>query len=78
MGDKMICRVGITTNLERRKKEWKAEHSDMQNWEEFGPFDSREDAQKWEDSQTGCEKSGGGDNPDDPTAKWSGYRFSYS
>ena len=73
----MGCRVGITTRPDERKKEWQQQYPQMRNWQLFGPFDSRAAAQAWEDRQTGCDRSGGGDDPDDPRAKWHGYRFDF-
>jgi hypothetical protein len=73
----MSCRAGITTRPEERKKEWLIEYPSMRNWQVFGPFASREMAQSWENSQYGCDKSHGGNEPDDRNAKWFGYRFNY-
>lgn len=72
----MKCRAGITTRPEDRKQEWKVRYPSMKNWELFGPFASRAEAQKWEDNQL-CEKSGGGSDPDSPFAKWYGYKFDF-
>ncbi len=71
----MKCRVGITTNLADRKAYWKKKYPNMRNWKPVGPFASRKAAQAWEDRQP-CEKSGGGRDPDSPSAKW-GYRFDF-
>lgn len=73
----MGCRAGITTRLKERHGEWLQEYPNMKNWQAFGPFTDREAAQAWEDSQAGCEKSGGGADPDDPNAKWYSYRFDF-
>ena len=73
-----VCRAGITTDLERRKKEHFDDYPTMFSWNsKEGAFPSREAAQDWEDEQENCEKSGGGRNPDDPNAKWYGYWFYY-
>lgn len=72
----MGCRVGITTRLADRKKEWEREYPRMRNWQQYGPFKNRKEAQEWEDRQT-CDKSGGGADPDTPGAKWYGYRFEF-
>ena len=71
----MPCRAGITTRPKTRKGEWKLEYPNMWGWELHGPFDTREDAQAWEDHQTQCIRHGGGKEPDDPDAKWYGYIF---
>ena len=77
----MPCRVGITTNLERRKKEWKAIHPTLKNWQKLGyPYDTKETAQAAENlaaAMHGCESGSGGDDPDDPNAKWYVYKFDY-
>jgi hypothetical protein len=77
VGCAMTCRAGITTRPEDRKREWRLEHPTMRHWEVVGPFASRQEAQSWEDRQRGCERSGGGDEPDYPGARWYGYRFDY-
>lgn len=72
----MPCRVGITTRLEERKKEWEQRYPAMRNWQAFGPFDNRAEAQAWENGQP-CKKSGGGADPDSLGAPWYGYRFDF-
>ncbi len=72
----MPCRAGITTRLQERRQEWQRKYRHMRNWKAEGPFQSRADAQAWEDRQP-CEKSGGGADPDSPGARWYGYRFYY-
>ena len=72
----MGCRVGITTRLAERKKEWEQKYPHMRNWQEYGPFENRKKAQAWEDRQP-CDKSGGGADPDNPNVKWYGYRFEF-
>lgn len=75
---KRNCRVGITTNLARRRKEWENEMGGpIPNWTEFGPFASREDAQAKENElsdQYGCIAHGGGAYPDEPSP-WYVYLF---
>lgn len=71
----MGCRVGITTRPAARKTEWEQKYPQMRNWQLTSPFANRAAAQAWEDSQAGCDKSGGGADPDQPGAKWYGYRF---
>ena len=73
----MACRAGITTRLEERKQEWQRQYAGMRNWQTSGPFANRAAAQKWEDAQYGCDKSGGGADPDSPGATWYGYRFDF-
>lgn len=74
----MLCRVGITTDLERRKEEHEGVFKNVRNWQEFGPFKNRDEAQAWEDKtaeEYGCEHHHGGDEPDNPYAQWYGYYF---
>ena len=76
----MACRVGMTTKLAERKEYWQSQHSTLHNWQTFGPFSTREDAQAKEDSlarQFGCQSSPGGADSDDPNAQWSVYKFDY-
>lgn len=73
----MACRAGITTNPASRRNQWETQYPNLFGWALYGPFDSREKAQEWEDLQTGCERSGGGSEPDNPKAKWHGYIFFY-
>lgn len=77
----MPCKVGITTDLNRRKGEWQAIHPTLKNWKELGsPHDTRESAQNAENLvavTSGCEHAPGGREPNDPDAKWHVYRFDY-
>ena len=74
----MGCRIGITTDLERRKQEWLNDYPNMTGWETFAPFDSKENAQNWENTNfPECDKHPGGDDSDDPNAEWSGYKFNF-
>ena len=76
----MACRVGITTDLERRKQEHSNVYRGLRNWREFGPFKSRAAAQDWEDSKKGewrCDAHGGGSDPDTPGKLWHGYYFEH-
>ena len=78
----MACIVGMTTDLERRKKEHKSEHPTLKesSWEEFGPYSSREEAQAEETrlaKKHNCQAHPGGDNPDDRGKKWYVYYFEY-
>ena len=76
----MACRVGITTDLARRRREHESDFKNVRNWESSGPYANRETAQAKEDQlkrERGCEGHGGGDDPDDPNAKWSAYYFQH-
>ena len=76
----MSCRVGITTNLQERKAHWAREHSNMHNWQKYGPYSSREAAQRKEDQlakQYGCEAHHGGADPQNSSARWWVYKFDH-
>ena len=73
----MACRAGITTDLVSRKKHWESVYPSLSNWRTRGPFVSRAQAQGWEDRQLGCDRSGGGDDPNDLSKDWYGYSFSF-
>lgn len=73
----MACYAGITTDLQRRKEELQRNFPTMKNWTPQGPFENREKAQEWENKQYECGKHPGGNEPDNPNAKWHGYRFDY-
>ena len=75
----MGCRVGITTNIEERKKYWKMVHPTLKAWSFKGPF-SREVAQAYEikiKEKFQCDGGPGGTNPYDKTDDWFVYYFEY-
>ena len=67
---------GITTDPNRRKEEHQKKYPNLSNWTQQS-FSSRNEAQNWENQQTGCTHHPGGREPDNPNATWYGYRFSY-
>lgn len=74
----MPCRVGITTDLERRHQEWLQKYPDLRNWEEHGPYPSRDHAQQIENSlasQRNCISHPGGREPEN--GPWFVYYFEY-
>ena len=74
----MACRVGIATNPERRKKEWKNEYPSLRNWKVVKTFESKSDAQAFETrlaSDRRCVSSAGGDGKEH--AAWSVYYFEF-
>jgi len=76
----MGCRVGITTDLERRKREWEGECHSMRSWKKLDTYDTRseaEEAEKEYAKEHGCVRSPGGREPDNPTKKWHLYRFDF-
>ncbi len=73
----MSCRAGITTRPQERRAAWMREYPTLYNWQLFGPFVSRQQAQAWEDLQRTCVRSGAGAEPDAAGAKSWGYRFDF-
>ena len=74
----MACRVGITTDLERRRREWLEEHPNLENWELLGTYSSKTEAQKAETEYAKeyvCEAHTGGSGPE--YATWYVYKFDY-
>ena len=68
----MGCRVGITTDLKKRRQFWENKCIGFNNWHSYGHF-SREIAQRKETElakRRGCVAHSGGSNPDNPNAKW--------
>ena len=60
----MHCRVGITTNPDRRRDEWQDQVIGFRNWKIVNQFDNREEAQAFEDQyarEFGCEAHPGGE-----------------
>lgn len=73
----MPCRVGITTDPERRKKEWESQVVGLKNWRILGTHSTRKAAQDHEDRyarQHNCEAHHGGADASGP---WHVYRFDY-
>ena len=74
----MACRVGITTDPDRRKEEWKLEYPNLQGWEIIGKHRTKSAAQAQEDREAeerGCVSSQGGADADGAT--WFVYYFRY-
>ena len=77
MSEKIHKRCGITTRFNERISEWKRKLKNVRNIKKF-EFKSRVEAQNWEDGHPDpWEHHGGGNNPDDPNAKWYGYEFDH-
>lgn len=74
----MTCKIGITTDLDRRRQEWELEYPDLSGWQMIdGPFETREEAQEAEDrlaEEHGCESHHGGGEANGP---WWVYKFYY-
>ena len=74
----MPCRVGITTNPERRKKEWQDEHPGLYDWEIIATYTNKSAAQERETREArsrGCKSGSGGGGPE--YATWYVYYFRY-
>ena len=75
----MACRVGITTDPDRRKQEWRSRYPvTFRDWQFFGPY-SRQQAQMEEDRLAklwGCEASPGGREPES-ASWWYVYKFQH-
>lgn len=74
----MACRVGITTDLDRRKAEWKQEYPNLRNWKIENEYETKTEAQAEENriaKKRGCKSSPGGDG--DEHATWYVYSFEY-
>jgi len=76
----VACRIGITTNLAKRKTYWSNVHSTFSDWKVLGGPMSRQKAQNMETQlakQYRCEAHPGGDEPDNPSTSWYVYYFTY-
>lgn len=73
----MPCRVGITTDPDRRRAEWEAEVVGLSGWRRLGTYPTKAQAQAHEDDyarKTGCLAHAGGPAAAGP---WHVYRFDY-
>ena len=74
----MPCRVGITTDLARRKKEWLREHTGLTEWKIIAVYSNKSAAQDRENREAeklGCSSSPGGYGAENTT--WYVYHFRY-
>lgn len=74
----MPCRVGITTDPDRRKADWDRHVVGLRNWKIVGKHRSKSAAQKAETvyaRQSGCVSKPGGGGQE--RATWYVYRFTY-
>jgi hypothetical protein len=60
-----------------RRVEWLRIYPTLHNWEVFGPFESREEAEAWKEQQRHCGRSGPNEELDVVGAKWWGWHFDY-
>ncbi len=74
----MACRIGITTDPDRRKEEWEREYPDLYGWEILKTCSTKSEAQEWENHYVDiyrCEGSPGGAGDEDGI--WDVYIFNY-
>lgn len=75
----MGCRIGITTDLDERKKYWKTIHPTLRDWQVLeGPISTKDEAQRLETylaRRHGCESAPGG--KDVPGKSWWVYGFKF-
>ena len=74
----MACQVGITTDPDRRKREWQSERPSLRNWRIVSTHRTKSAAQKKESEvagNSGCNAHAGGSGPENAT--WHVYRFTY-
>ena len=74
----MACRVGITTDPDRRRREWELEYPNLRDWQVIGTHLSKTAAQAQETveaARRGCAASAGGDGPE--VATWYVYYFDH-
>lgn len=73
----MPCRVGISTDPNRRKGEWNSSVVGLSNWRVYGPY-TRSKAQDIEDDiarKYGCKAHHGGNSTS--SNRWYVYTFNY-
>jgi len=77
----MTCRIGISTDPERRKAEWENLYRNIRDWQILaGPFNLKSEAQQEETrlaQKHSCESHAGGDDSDNPFEKWYVYGFNH-
>lgn len=74
----MPCQIGITMNLERRKRQWKNKRPRLRNWRRLSTHRTKSAAQAMERKlakKYGCNYHPGGAGPE--RATWYVYRFDY-
>jgi len=74
----MACQIGITTDPERRKREWEQQRPRLRNWKILATAPTKSGAQSLENefaASHGCNSGAGGSGPEN--AVWSVYKFDY-
>ena len=78
-GEGMGCRVGITTDLETRRKHWESQYYGFSGWTVVSTHYSKSAAQAKESEkarQHGCVSHPGGSGPEKAT--WYVYHFNFT
>ena len=73
----MPRRIGVTTRPQELRVEWFRAYPMMHNWQVFGPFLNREQAEAWESLQQYTVRSSDDMELDVPGARWWGFRFDF-
>ena len=74
----MSCRIGMTTNVDDRKRYWESQHSNLYSWKILGIYQTKTAAQNAENkfaNSHGCISHPGGDGNEYDT--WYVYKFNY-
>lgn len=74
----MNCRVGMTTDVEERKRYWKNQKPNLRDWKILGTYNTKREAQEAEKrfaQKYGCDCHPGGRG--NAHAKWYVYKFNY-
>ena len=74
----MACQVGITTDPDRREKEWEQKYPHLWGWEIIGQHGTKSAAQAQENEEAkrrGCGSGPGGGGPE--VATWYVYCFQH-
>lgn len=74
----MPCRVGITTDLEKRKAYWESRVHSLSNWLLLGSCRSRAQAQAHETRYSIAYKCQAAPGGRDSGGSWHVYRFNYT
>lgn len=76
----MGCRVGITTDVISRMKEYIKNFDNINGWKTFGSSENRVDARNWVkiiSKAHCCEGRHGGKEENQIPGQWYGYHFYY-
>ena len=74
----MACQIGITTDPDRRRREWRSQRPTLRNWRILSTHRSKSAAQREESklaARSTCSSHAGGVGPE--RATWYVYRFTF-